>query len=194
MGKDLNGKELGQGIMQKKSGRYEARYIDRFGKRISISGNDLKDVKKRYNEAIYENEKEINLRENITLDDWYLQWMNVYKYDIIRDDTKRHYNSVFRKHISPYLGKYNLREIKQLDIKKRIKELDKAGYGFETRNKVRILLVDIFNKAMINEYINKNPAKGIILKRDEEKEIYLQMSRRYSLIVARGRFTITYLL
>lgn len=78
MGKDLNGKELGQGIMQKKSGRYEARYIDRFGKRISISGNDLKDVKKRYNEAIYENEKEINLRENITLDDWYLQWMNVY--------------------------------------------------------------------------------------------------------------------
>lgn len=63
------------------------------------------------------------------------------------------------------------REIKQLDIKKRIKELDKAGYGFETRNKVRILLVDIFNKAMINEYINKNPAKGIILKRDEEKEM-----------------------
>ena len=52
MGKDLKGKELGQGIIQKKNGRYEARYVDRFGKRVSVSGRDLKDVKKRYNEAI----------------------------------------------------------------------------------------------------------------------------------------------
>lgn len=43
-------------------------------------------------------------------------------------------------------------------------------YGFETRNKVRIILVDIFNKAMINEYVRRNPAKGIAIKRDEEVE------------------------
>ena len=67
MGKDLNGKELGQGIIQKKNGRYEARFIDRFGKRVSVSGNNLKDVKKRFNESIYENDKEINIRENIII-------------------------------------------------------------------------------------------------------------------------------
>ena len=82
MGKDLKGNELGHGIIQKKNGRYEARYVDRFGKRISISGTDLKDVKKRYNEALYENEKELNIRSNIKLDDWYKQWMRIYKYDI----------------------------------------------------------------------------------------------------------------
>ena len=49
MGKDLKGKELGQGIVQRKNGRYEARFTNRFGKRISFSGYDLKDVKKRYN-------------------------------------------------------------------------------------------------------------------------------------------------
>ena len=54
MGKSLDGKELGHGILQKKNGRYEARYTDRFGKRVSISGRNLKDVKKRFNEAIYE--------------------------------------------------------------------------------------------------------------------------------------------
>ena len=68
LGKNLNGKELGHGIIQKKDGRYEARYIDRFGKRKSISGYDLKDVKKRLNESIYENEKEINITDNIQLD------------------------------------------------------------------------------------------------------------------------------
>lgn len=36
MGKDLKGKELGQGIVQRKNGRYEARFTNRFGKRISF--------------------------------------------------------------------------------------------------------------------------------------------------------------
>ena len=171
MGKDLKGKELGQGIIQKKNGRYEARYIDRFGKRVSISGRDLKDVKKRYNEAIYENDKQINVKDNITLDEWYKKWMNVYKFDIIRENTKRHYNNVYYKHISPSLGNFQLGSITQYQIKQLIKELKSSGYQYETCNKVKILLVDIFNKAMINEYVQKNPAKGISLKRDEEKSV-----------------------
>ena len=171
MGKDLKGKELGQGIVQRKNGRYEARFTNRFGKRISFSGYDLKDVKKRYNESFYENEKEINIRENIKLDDLYIQWMNVCKYDVIRPDTKRHYNQIYKKHISPYLGNKYLKDIKQIDIKKRLKELDNKGYGFETKNKVRIILLDILNKAIVNEYLCKNPVKGISVKRDEEKDI-----------------------
>lgn len=171
LGKDLKGKELGQGIIQKKNGRYEARYVDRFGKRVSVSGRDLKDVKKRYNEAIYENEKEINIRRNIKLDDWYEQWMNVYKFDIIRENTKNHYSQVYTKHISPYIGNFYLKDIKQMDIKKILKKLDENGYGFETKNKVRVILIDIFNKAIANDYIRKNPAKGISVKRNNEKDI-----------------------
>lgn len=168
MGKDLKGKELGNGIIQKKNGRYEARYVNRFGKRVSISGNDLKDVKKRYNEALYENDKQINLKEYISLDEWYKKWMNVYKYDTIRENTKRYYNVVYSKHISPYLGNFKLTDITQYQIKKLIKELQKKGYHYETCNKVRVLMIDIFNKAIINEYVRKNPAKGISLKRDED--------------------------
>ncbi len=173
MGKSIEGKELGQGIAQKKNGRYEARYIDRFGNRKSISGYNLKDVKKRFNEAIYENEKEINVRDNIKLDEWYERWMNVYKYDSIRENTKRHYNQIYAKHISPYLGKRNLSDITQLQIKELIKKLDKQGYQFETKNKVKVILIDIFNKAMINEFVKKNPAKGISVKRNIEKEVQI---------------------
>lgn len=168
MGKDLKGKELGNGIIQKKNGRYEARYVNRFGKRVSISGNDLKDVKKRYNEALYENDKQINLKEHISLDEWYKKWMNVYKYDTIRESTKRYYNDVYSKHISPYLGNFKLTDITQYQIKKIIKELQEKGYQFETCNKIRVLLIDMFNKAMINELVRKNPAKGISLKRNED--------------------------
>lgn len=171
MGKDLNGKELGKGIIQKQNGRYEARFNNRFGKRISISGNNLKDVKKRYNEAIYEDEKEINIRDSIKLDNWYEKWMNVYKYDSIRDNTKRAYNQVYQKHISPILGKYNIQDITQLQIRELLKKKKKEGLGYETRNKIKILLVDIFNKAMIDQFVNRNPAKGITVKRDEERDV-----------------------
>ena len=171
MGKDLNGKELGKGIIQKQNGRYEARFNNRFGKRISISGTNLKDVKKRYNEAIDEDEKELNIRDNIKLDDWYKKWMNVYKYDSIRENTKRYYNQIYTKHISPSLGNFNIRDITQLQIRELLKKMKKQGLGYETRNKVKILLVDIFNKAMIDQFVNRNPAKGINVKRDEEKEV-----------------------
>lgn len=171
MGKDLNGKELGKGIIQKQNGRYEARFQNRFGKRISISGNNLKDVKKRFNEAIYEDEKEINIRDSIKLDKWYEKWMNVYKYDSIRDNTKRAYNQVYQKHISPTLGNYNIQDITQLQVRELLKKKKKEGLGYETRNKIKILLVDIFNKAMIDQFVNRNPAKGITVKRDEERDV-----------------------
>lgn len=171
MGKDLKGKELGEGIIQKKNGIYEARYVDRFGKRKSIAGKDLKDVRKRFNEAVYENQQEINIKENIKLNDWYDKWMNVYKYNIIRDNTKRQYNQVYHKNISPYLGNFYIKDITQLQIRELIKKLDKQGYEYETKNKVRIILLDMFNKAMIDEFVRKNPAKGISVKRNVEKDV-----------------------
>lgn len=170
MGKSLKGKELGDGIVQRKDGRYEARFIDRFGKRKSISGRDLKDVKQRFNQAIYENSQEINIREEITLNKWYEQWMDVYKFDTIRKNTRRSYKQVYTKHISPKLGNKLLANITQLEVRKLLNGLKENGFGYETRNKVRILLVDMFNKAMIDEFARRNPAKGITIKRDEERE------------------------
>ena len=171
MGKDLEGKELGKGIIQKKNGRYEARYNDRFGKRISVSGRNLRDVKRRFNEAIYEDAKELNIRDNIKLNDWYTKWMNIYKFDSIRENTKKEYNNVFRLHISPTLGDFYIKDITQLQIRELLKSKKEDGYGFELRNRIRILLIDIFNKAMIDQFVIRNPAKGIVVRRDEEKDV-----------------------
>ena len=170
MGKSLDGKELGTGIIQKKNGRYEARYIDRFGKRVSISGTDLKDVKKRYNESMYLNEKELNVQSDITLDSWYLRWMADYKKGCVRENTIRHYKIIYEKHIYPVLGKKKLTDIRQIEINHMIKDMKGKGYSWEVRNKIKILLIDMYNKAIINEYANKNPAKGVYVGNDEKKE------------------------
>ena len=51
MGKDLKGRELGKGILQRKNGKYCARYTNAFGKRIMLYGWDLKELKKQYKNA-----------------------------------------------------------------------------------------------------------------------------------------------
>ena len=46
MGKSLKGKELGKGISQRKDGLYQARFINRFGKRQTIYAKTYNDITK----------------------------------------------------------------------------------------------------------------------------------------------------
>lgn len=170
MGKDNKGKELGEGLRQAKDGRYIGRFTNRFGKRVEIKGRDLKDVKTQFNKAIYEDKQKMNIVDDSTvLDDWFEKWINVHKNEV-RLNTKRHYTTVYQKHISPTLGKRKLKDITLLQIKGLIIQLKNDGYKFETQNKVRILMLDMYNKAMIDNFASRNPAKGIELKRDEKTE------------------------
>lgn len=169
MGKDLKGKELGVGMYQRKNGVYSARYVDRFGKRRSLYNKNLKELKESLNTALYENKMELNIIDDSTrLDDWYEKWLSIHKYNVIRANTKRHYEHIYRKHISPVLGSFKLTEISQLQIRGLIRKLDKSGLQFETQNKVRILLLDMFDKAVIDDFVKKNPVRGIRLTRNED--------------------------
>ena len=170
MGKDLKGKELGSGISQRQDGRYYARYNDRFGRRVSIYNRDLKALKDELNSALYKDKTQSNVIDTtISLDEWFEKWMNVYKFKLIRANTVRGYKQVYYKHISPILGHRKLNKIKHIEIVGLIKELVKKGYKFETQNKVRIILLDMFDKAMIDELVVKNPARGIKLIKDKKE-------------------------
>lgn len=61
---------------------------------------------------------------------------------------------------------------------------------------MRIILLDILNKAIVNEYLCKNPVKGISVKRDEEKDIKVLSVEEQSifLIVAKELSTIIFML
>lgn len=56
MGTNLKGKELGEGISQRKDGRYQGRYTDRFGKRKYVYDADLSELKKRLRKVMAEND------------------------------------------------------------------------------------------------------------------------------------------
>lgn len=164
MGKDLKGKELGKGISQRKDKRYQARFVNRFGERSVIYGSTLKEVKNKLALAVADNEKLRNVVEpSTTLDQWYEKWMRVYKVPVIRANSKRHYETVYTKHIKPYLGNKKLTEITKLMVTDTINQVYDKGYQWETLNKIRVLLIDILDRAMEDDFLVKNPARGVRL-------------------------------
>ena len=161
MGKDLNGKELGNGICQRKNGKYCARYVDRFGKRKTIYDDKISEIRKKLALAIGENENHISVKENITLDKWFEYWIDVYKKKSVRPNTLREYTHIYTKSISPYIGNYNINSITKSVIQNLILKADDSGYGYERQNKIKIILSDMFSKAIDDEFLVKNPAKSV---------------------------------
>lgn len=170
MGKDNSGKELGKGIRQNKNGRYEARYVDRFGNRKSVYGSSKVEIRNKLQEALKENAQRESVKRRLTVTQWYREWMKVYKEPLIRPNTKRHYEHIFEAHILPKLGAMYVDEVRQMHIKNLINVLDAAGYQWETQNKVRILLLDLFNIAIENDFALKNPAKGVRLAKNRPND------------------------
>lgn len=61
-------------------------------------------------------------------------------------------------------------EVRQMHIKCLINSLNNKGYQWETQNKVRVLILDLFNIAIENDYALKNPAKGVRLSKNKPND------------------------
>ena len=168
MGKDLNGKELGAGITQRKNGTYEGRYYDRFGKRKSIYGSNLRELRKRLAECITDNARYESIREEITLDTWFNRWMEVYKEKSIRPNTKREYTHVYFKNISPYIGNRKLHTLAKSDIQLLVDRAYEEHYEYERQSKIKVILRDMLQRALEDELIKNNPVSGIKLRSEKK--------------------------
>lgn len=168
MGKDLKGKELGIGITQRKDGLYQGRYTDRFGKKKTIYEKKLTDLRKNLAKAIADNENFVSVSQNITLDAWFRRWMEIYKEKSVRPNTKREYTHIYNKNISPYMGNRNINSLVKSDIQWLIDKAHEDGYKYERQNKIKVILVDMFSRAIEDDLMIKNPASGVKLRADKK--------------------------
>lgn len=168
MGKDLKGKELGIGITQRKDGLYQARYKDRFGKNKTIYNARLGDIRKELAIAIADNQNFTSVSDNITLDAWFNRWVEVYKKKSVRPNTLREYTQIYNKNISPYLGNRNINSLVKSDIQILIDRAADNNYKYERQNKIKMILADMFARAMEDNLMIRNPAKGVKLRADKE--------------------------
>lgn len=162
MGKDLKGKELGRGIKQRADRSYEARFTNRFGDRQSVYAMSLREIKSRLAKAKAADIDRRNVANpNVHLDEWYKKWMDVYNRPVVRANTIRQYQYIYEHNIRPYIGDPKINDITKLAVQDILNQLKDAGYQWESLNKVKILLTDMFDRAIEDDMMLKNPAKGV---------------------------------
>ena len=167
MGKSLNGKELGKGISQRKDGLYQARFVNRFGKRETIYAKTLNEIRHRLRTEQYEDEKMLNvIDKDMTLNEWYEIWMNTCKKNC-RNSTKETYASHYRR-IQKQVGWMKLTNLNLIILQQVFNELRSDN---ERKNSKKIL-VDMLEKAIDSDLLIKNVAKQINSKvsKEEKKE------------------------
>ena len=187
MGKSLTGKELGQGISQRKDGRYQARFTNRFGKRQTIYGQTVNEVRQKLRTEQYEDEKQINVvSSDMTLDEWFEIWMETCKNNC-RDTTRQTYRVTYNR-IKASLGWRKLSGLNLIVMQRAINELKSDA----SRKNTKKLLVDMLNKAVDSELLHKNVAKQLnaVVSKDskpeeprvltiEETELFLEAASHY---------------
>ena len=167
MGKALNGKELGRGITQRKDGLYQGRFVNRFGKKQTIYAKTLNEVRQKLRKEQYEDEKALNVvSKEVTLDEWYLIWMDTCKKNC-RASTKETYGRHYHR-IKKALGWRKLTSLNLIIMQQAINDLDTDN---ERRNSKKVL-VDMLDKAMDSDLLIKNAAKQIntVISKEEKKE------------------------
>ncbi len=106
---------------------------------------------------------------DITLAAWSQKWLTVYKKPYVTDKTFRNtYQNFVVNHIIPYFGSAKLKNIRSIDIQqffdKKHTELSQSGL-----DKLHICLFGIFDTAIDNDLIVKNPLKNIVYKSSKDK-------------------------
>lgn len=159
MGRNLKGKELGEGIYQQANGTYCARFIDRFGKRKSKRSKKLQEVRQWLADATYINEhSDIEQATNMMVDAWFEYWIDV-KQKTVRPNTVRNYTERYNKNIQKIIGRKILTEVKPIHCQKIFTDMAEEGYKTSTIYQTRIALFNMLEFAKENEVILSNPCK-----------------------------------
>lgn len=191
MGKDLRGKELGEGIYQQPNGTYCARFVDRFGKRKAKRSKKLREVRQWLADATYINEhSDIEQATSMVVDTWFEYWIDVKK-KTVRPNTVRNYTERYYKNIQNIIGKKLLTEVKPIHCQKIFTNMADEGYRTSTLYQTRITLFNMLEFAKENEIILNNPCKKSVKsdmgKPSQKKEALTIDVQKKFLEQAKGR-------
>ena len=178
MGKDLRGKELGVGISQRKDGLYTARFTDKSGKRRQQYFKKLQECRNWLADAQFEDEHGgINACGDMTVDAWFEYWIENIKSASAKKNTISNYQNRYKQSIKPYIGNMLLQDVKPLHCQNILNTMVNDGYKNSTIELVRTAMKIIFEDAVENEIIARNPVKkSVQCTQGEESETKTAMT------------------
>ncbi len=169
MGKNLQGKELGKGLTQRKDGRYEGRFSFN-NKKYSVYSTKLSEVKKllqkKKEDVMSGNDIQYT---NITLSEWFEYWFKTYKEISIKSTGVSAYRRKFVNTFGNIIGNKPLQKITLDDIQMAINDLNK-DYSSRTIKDALGVLKPCLDCAVVIGHIKVNPCIGITTPANEHVE------------------------
>lgn len=202
MGKDKRGKECGQGILQRKDGKFSARFYDSLGKRHEGRFDTLQEAKRWRSQAMLEEQSLVRTDVRMTVDEWYRFWTENLICDLA-PNTVRNYKDRYEHNIRPVIGMMLMTEVRPMHCKKIINSMNES-YAGSTIRQTYITMGTMFKAAVMNGIVTKHPMDGIKVtkpmraKNDihfltiEEQTMFLKAAQRshnyrqYALILETG--------
>ena len=207
MGMNLNGKELGKGLAQRKDGKFTARFVDKTGERKQKYFNTVADARRWLEDAKSKDRNETKLApfemvadsilkkgtglvafSDMTVDDWFDYWSK----EIIADlawNTRRNYNERYVQNVQPIIGRLKIQAVRPMHCKKVLLDMDK-DYAGATIRQTYIQMGTMFKSALMNGVIDKHPMDGVSFNKPvkavddikfltiEEQKKFLEVAKR----------------
>ena len=177
--KDNKGRNLRTGESQRKDGRYMYRWTVN-GKEKTVYALTLSELREKESQIQRDAAYGINtsIANSLLLNDMYDRWLSI-RTDL-RPTSKASYISVYETHIKDGLGQKKLSKIKYSDLYDffRVRAEEKC-YKERYLRHIYHLLNNIFEMAVKDEILRKNPCSGVFS--DIKKKYYKEKSKRHSL-------------
>ena len=99
------------------------------------------------------------VNKHINMTDWINKWLKIYKENTVKGNTLSKYKNIVDNHIVPYFGNAPVAAVNPADIRNFYNL--KMGYSADFQHQISTLLFSVFEDAIDNDIIYKNPAKNI---------------------------------
>lgn len=169
MGKDINRKELGPGLSQRKS---DERYMIRYKGNCAYT-NTLSEARTKLADMIQKVEQNTYLNNQITLNKYFEEYQKIrLKTKAAKQSTLKSEKTMFNNHMKTPLGRKRICKITVLDIKtlqmSLMEKKNHKGKPLEvsTINKIMYCLEKVLNAAVRDEIILQNPACKVAKLKD----------------------------
>jgi integrase len=138
----------------RKTARYEGKKFEAYGKteREAMTKLAEKLAAAKRGEGI--------ASENMTVDQWYKHWIEVYKKPKgLTEKSLKMYDEKYNNHIKPRIGRLRLKDVKEVALQRIMNE--QAGMSDSHVKKVRMVLQEMFKRARISRLIIYDPAEDL---------------------------------
>ena len=166
------------------------------GERITIIDSDLVELRKKENELLHQidrGQKISSKSSKITLNEYFDNWLELYAKSGRKITTITNYNSYYNTYIRETIGKKAIKQVTKADIQRIINAMALEGKKHSTFANLKSCLNVVFECAVDDDIILKNPAKNIQLPQTGSKKIkpvpeehikifleYVRNSKRFS--------------